>query len=102
MWRMTPSMTRRILSTAIAVVALAVMPLASAYVPDPIWIAGIWDGGDADGLVAVLSGADGLTDREALTPVRAAPRPAESPQMPSARVVLNVVFLPDNRAPPPA
>jgi hypothetical protein len=94
-------MTRRILSTAIAVVALAVMPLASAYVPDPIWIAGIWDGGDADGLVAVLSGADGLTDRGPLTRVREAPRPAES-QMPSAGVGLDVVLLPDNRAPPPA
>jgi len=92
--------TQRTVSTAIAAIALAVMPLTSAYVPDPIWIAGIWDGGDADGLVAVLSGADVLTDRGARAPVREAPQPAECPQGGAARVASNVVALPENRAPP--
>jgi hypothetical protein len=35
-------------------IALAViLPAAGAILPDPLWIAGVYDGGDADDLVAV-------------------------------------------------
>jgi len=88
------------MSTAIAVIVLAVMPLTSAYVPDPIWIAGIWDGGDADNLVAVLSGADVLADSGALILVCEGSQPADSPRGPATPTASMVVLLPENRAPP--
>jgi hypothetical protein len=39
-------------------VPLTLVPLAHASPPDPLWISGIYDGGDFDEVVSTLIGAD--------------------------------------------
>jgi hypothetical protein len=46
----------RLLLTLVTVVALAVVvPAAGATLPDPLWIGGVYDGGDYDDLLAVCA-----------------------------------------------
>jgi hypothetical protein len=42
----------------VAFALLALVPLAHASPPDPIWIAGIYDGDDFDEVVSMLTGND--------------------------------------------
>ena len=37
---------------------LALVPLAHASPPDPLWIAGIYDAGDFDEVVCIITGTD--------------------------------------------
>ncbi len=46
---------RCVLSLVLQVGVVVVLPLAAALVPDPLWIAGVYDGGDYDDLIAVFS-----------------------------------------------
>src|SRR5262245_29086003 len=55
---------------------LSLVPLAHARPPDPVWIAGIYDGDDFDEVVSMLTGTDTvgaparLTGTAPLLPVR--------------------------------
>jgi hypothetical protein len=52
---------------------LSLSPLADAILPDPLWIAGVYDGGDYDDSVATSAGAParsaGRSDHAGLPPV---------------------------------
>jgi hypothetical protein len=45
---------KRVVAAVVAVVALVAPVLAAANVPDPTWIAGMYDGGDADEILALV------------------------------------------------
>jgi len=44
----------RLAAAALVLVALLAPMLAAANVPDPTWIAGVYDGGDADEILALV------------------------------------------------
>ena len=44
----------RLLTLVLLLVALAAPVLAAANVPDPTWIAGVYDGADADEILALV------------------------------------------------
>ena len=46
---------------------LTLVPLAHASPPDPLWIAGVYDGGDFDEVVSTLIGADTVSPPVQLT-----------------------------------
>ena len=48
---------------------LALVPLAHASPPDPMWIAGIYDAGDFDEVVCALIGADTISPPAQLTAI---------------------------------
>jgi hypothetical protein len=53
---------RRALS-ALVLASIAALPaMAHASPPDPIWIVGVYDDGDHDGLIALAAWATGATD----------------------------------------
>jgi hypothetical protein len=45
---------KRLLAAVVALVALLAPVLAAANVPDPTWIPGMYDGGDADEILALV------------------------------------------------
>jgi hypothetical protein len=49
----------------------ALVPLALASPPDPLWIGGVFDAGDFDDVVVAATFTDGLTDDAALDSVKA-------------------------------
>lgn len=51
----------RFIATVVFLVVLLAPTLAAANVPDPTWIAGMYDGGDADEILTLVwDGAPGL------------------------------------------
>ncbi len=50
----------RACSLVLLVVLFGLVPLAEASPPDPMWIAGIYDGGDFDEVVVAILSATGL------------------------------------------
>jgi hypothetical protein len=58
---------RRLLPVVPTAIALVVVLPAAAVMPDPLWIAGVYDGGDSDDLMAVS--AEFSTPGTALPPV---------------------------------
>ena len=50
-----PWAVRRVLATTLLVALLAVVPLAHASPPDPLWIPGIYDAADLDHAVVVVT-----------------------------------------------
>jgi hypothetical protein len=48
--------------TLLLVALSALAPLALASPPDPIWIGGLFDGGDADDVIAAATSSEGATD----------------------------------------
>lgn len=92
-------MTSRAVIGLIALL-LAVFPaLAHSTPPDPLWISGLWDAGDADVALGVAS-SDGASEGIAPAPLgRAEPGDRVCADRPSAlRLVARVAF--DGRAPP--
>ena len=90
---------RRALS-ALVLASLAALPaMAHASPPDPAWIAGVYDDGDQDDLIALAAWATGATGASldahlSLSPVEGLP-PARDRRLPSAP------RLPSARAPRP-
>ena len=69
---------RRALSALVLATIAALPAMAHASVPDPIWIAGVYDDGDQDDLIALAAWATGATGasldvRPALFPVEGLP-----------------------------
>jgi hypothetical protein len=52
--------------TLLLVALSGLAPLALASPPDPIWIGGVFDGGDSDDVVVAATSAEGATDGAAL------------------------------------
>ena len=48
--------------TLLLVVLTALAPLALASPPDPIWIGGLFDGGDTDDVIVAATSSEGATD----------------------------------------
>jgi len=45
---------------------ISVVPLALASPPDPIWVGGVFDGGDLDDVVVAVTSSEGATSGAAL------------------------------------
>jgi hypothetical protein len=90
---------RGIISTIIVGLVVSLAPLASADPPDPIWIAGIWDGDDADAAVPLVDTEVSL-NRGA--PVLLPHRPSRvgAPKDFSAGSACDIILQFENRAPP--
>ncbi|HXJ82964.1 MAG TPA: hypothetical protein VMS64_30275 [Candidatus Methylomirabilis sp.] len=54
----------------IALIIVSLTPLAYASPPDPSWIRGLYDGGDFDDVVVMLTGGSGIIDPFPLIDVR--------------------------------
>jgi hypothetical protein len=66
----------RVWTVGLVLVVVCLVPLADATPPDPLWIAGIYDGADFDDVVVAVISASGLVGTTIL-PARPAARPAE-------------------------
>jgi len=51
----------RVTVASLHLVLLALVPLAYASPPDPLWIAGIYDAADYDDVITIASGIDGTS-----------------------------------------
>lgn len=95
----SPVLRSRITSVALVVLLCAFM-LANADLPDPIWIGGIWDGGDTG--AAPARSADVLHSSGHILVVGAEPTSASHPPAPRSRPVSRPVDGVGTRAPPSA
>jgi hypothetical protein len=80
---------------------LALVPLAHASPPDPVWIAGIYDGADFDEAVIAVVSATGLVvgaSVASISPAKVAAGTASGSHAPSFVVRLLSTF--HDRAPP--
>jgi hypothetical protein len=85
---------------AVAMLALAAPGLGWVAAPDPLWLPGVYDGGDPDELVLTLGRTDGVEPSPVLAPVPvAAPVVALDPR-PLMPVLTPAVGPPRPRAPP--
>lgn len=57
--------------TLLLVALSALAPLALASPPDPIWIGGLFDGGDADDVIVAATSSEGATDGAVLPAAKA-------------------------------
>jgi hypothetical protein len=79
----------------------ALVPLAFASPPDPLWVGGLFDGGDTDDVIVAATSAEGAADGPTLA--RAAPYLALAGAVPapsSADPVLSSLSVRRGRAPP--
>jgi hypothetical protein len=92
---------RRGLALSAATFLLLITPLSYLEQPDPLWIGGIWDDDDFDGVVVLVKSTEVPCDSDpvvvALEPSRYAP-----PIAPEWRPLPLPVRWPENRAPPDA
>jgi len=89
----------RLVAAALVLVALLAPALAAANVPDPTWIAGMYDGGDADEILALVW--DETPAIAAIAPTLLEPQAAViDPASPVAHAAPSVVRAAASRAPP--
>ena len=83
---------RRPVAESVIAIMLALVALGYASPPDPLWIAGIYDDGDYDDVVGMVTDASGTSDVRTTSPVECAlvrgplPSPA-SDQLPNPTVL---------------
>ena len=89
----------RFVGAALVLVALLAPMLAAANVPDPTWIPGMYDGGDADEILALVW--DETPAIAAIAPTLLEPQAAViDPASPVAHAAPSVVRAAASRAPP--
>ena len=79
-----PFLPWQVFALILLAVVVALMPLAYASPPDPIWIQGIYDAGDYDDVVVFLTETGGAAECGPQAASAPLPRPpVESPHVPS-------------------
>jgi hypothetical protein len=90
---------KRVVAAAVALVALLAPVLAAANVPDPTWIPGMYDGGDADEILALVW--DETPAIAAIAPALVEPQAAViEPASPVAPAAPSIARAAASRAPP--
>jgi len=85
---------------AVATLALAAPGLGWVAAPDPLWLPGAYDGGDADDLVLALGRTDGVEPSPLLAPVPVATLVEGLAPRPVTPVLTRAVAPARPRAPP--
>jgi hypothetical protein len=85
---------------AVAMLALAAPGLGWVAAPDPLWLPGVYDGGDPDELVLTLGRTDGVEPSPVLAPVPVATPVVALDPRPLMPVLTPAVGPPRPRAPP--
>ena len=89
----------RLVAAALVLVALLAPVMAAANLPDPTWIPGMYDGGDADEILALVW--DETPAIAAIAPTLLEPQAAViDPASPVAHAAPSVVRAAASRAPP--
>jgi hypothetical protein len=52
---------RRVLGVVLAILVVALTPIAYADPPDPTWLGGYWDDDDFDNVIAFIASASAIT-----------------------------------------
>ena len=90
---------KRLVAAVVALVALLAPVMAAANVPDPTWIPGMYDGGDADEILALVW--DETPGIAAIAPALLEPQAAViEPASPAAPAAPSVARAAASRAPP--
>jgi hypothetical protein len=58
----TGMLAARLLAVVLVVALTGLAPLALASPPDPIWMGGLFDGGDSDDAVVAAAASEGVSD----------------------------------------
>jgi hypothetical protein len=93
---------RRGLALSVTTFLLLIPPLSYLEQPDPLWISGIWDDDDFDGVVVLVKSTEVPCDSDHSVVVAIEPSRYAPPIAPEWRRLPLHVRWPENRAPPDA
>jgi hypothetical protein len=91
---------RRLVTLLLVFGLFTIVPLAHGSPPDPTWIAGLYDDGDHDDIVLVITSAKALPAPAAISPSRATLSTLPVVLLAPARISSSCRISPVDRAPP--
>jgi len=92
---------RRSVALLVVVVLISLVALAHASPPDPDWLGGIWDNGDYDDIILLVTSGVGIADSHTIDEVRPIVLVAPLVSPPDRnRLPARPLFASPTRAPP--